>query len=162
MKKTILMAWINIILSAVLFCIVSCEKPEINPEQSDEPTTSSDTSSTDKIVGTWVKCGGTFASNEEPNCLWESSRDTITFSEDGIFQYITGNYNEGEHHVEEFYFEYMKHYLILYNNPSSYAHRTYHIKFNDEGTQLKIFSWNFYNSSVHTSELCNVCFKKVY
>ncbi len=161
MKKTILMAWINIILSAVLFCIVSCEKPEINPEQSDEPTTSSDTSSTDKIVGTWVKCGGTFASNEEPNCLWESSRDTIIFSEDGIFQYITGNYNEGEHHVEEFYFEYMKHYLILYNNPSSYAHRTYHIKFNDEGTQLKIFSWNFYNSSVHTSELCNVCFKKV-
>lgn len=161
MKKKILIISISIAMSAVLFCIVSCEKPEIKPEQTGEPTTSSDTFSTDKIVGTWVKCGVTFASNQEPDCLWESSRDTITFSEDGKFQYITGNYNEGEHHVEEFYFEYMKNYLILYNNPSSYAHQPYHIKFNDEGTQLKIFSWNFYNSSVHTLELCNVCFKKV-
>ena len=161
MKKKILIISISVVMLAVLFCIISCERPEIKPEQIDVPTTSSDTLSTDKIVGTWVKCGATFASNQEPNCLWESSRDTITFSEDGKFQYITGNYNEGEHHVEEFYFEYMKNFLILYNNPSSYAHKPYHIKFNEEGTQLKIYSWNFYNSSVHTLELCNVCFKKI-
>ena len=90
MKKKIFTVCINSILFAVLFCMISCERPEIKPEQADEPTTSSGTLSTDKIVGTWVKCGVSFASNEEPDCMWRAPVIPLHFRKTEIFNISQG------------------------------------------------------------------------
>ena len=57
MKKIKSIECLTLLLLAVLFCTVSCERPEIKPDQQDTPEEVSVTTNADRFVGTWVSLG---------------------------------------------------------------------------------------------------------
>ena len=78
MKKRTNAVRTSLLLMAVLFCLVTCERTEIKPEVTDSseiPNVNTNTSPADRLVGTWVRYNETW-------------KDTLRFSENGTMRII--------------------------------------------------------------------------
>lgn len=137
------------LLLTVIFCIVSCERPEIKPEQSDTLEELSATTPADRFVGTWVR-------------YWNSERkDTLRFSNDGIFVYSLGEYlSDGSVYTDEYYYECSDNFLFYYKDPSSYGFDTHYIKFYDDNTAFTLYNFTLYPGP-DVTVVYNVTYKKI-
>lgn len=149
MKKIKGIERLTSLLLAVIFCTVSCERPEIKPEQQDTIEEVAVITPADRFVGTWVR-------------YWESNtKDTLRFSNDGIFVYSLGNYNsDGSVYTDEYYYECSDNFLFYYKDPSSYGFDTHYIKFYDDNTAFTLYNFTLY-PGVEPAVVYNVTYKKI-
>ncbi len=140
MKKIYL--WVVIAMIMLSTFPVSCEKPEIKPEQ--EASSEQEANTSYSIVGTWVLCGITYEYNAIPGIVGQEFKDTIKFYPDGNYVYIRGDYYEdGSSFVDNHFYEYTKRYLVLYDSDYDYDYsfRYHEIAFMEDGTQLLLYDW---------------------
>jgi len=149
MEKIKSIVCIASLLLAVVFCTVSCERPEIKPEQQDIPEEVPVTTPDDRFVGTWVR-------------YWESdTKDTLRFSNDGIFVYSLGDYNsDGSAYTDEYYYECSDNFLFYYKDLSSYGFQTHYIKFYDNNTAFTLYNFTLY-PGVQPDISYDVTYKKI-
>jgi hypothetical protein len=149
MEKIKSIVCLTSLLLAVMFCTVSCERPEIKPEQQDNPEDVSVTTNADRFVGTWVR-------------YWSSDhKDTLRFSNNGIFVYSLGEYNsDGSVYKDEYYYECSNNFLFYYKDPSSYGFDTHFIKFYDGDTAFTLYNFTLY-PGVEPAVVYNVTYKKI-
>lgn len=160
MKKNTIILGIILFTLVALFCTISCER-EVEPESQIPLTEETNLLSSNNIIGTWVKCGATFVSNEEPDCIWDTSKDTIVFTEDGKFFFIRGDYYaDSTSYVDSRYYENTNSFLILLENADDYTNRVFPIKFCENNTQLKIYNWSGFPPS-WIDDPIKVCFRKI-
>ena len=149
MKKVKSIVCLTSLFLAVLFCMASCERTEIKPEQQDTIEDVSVTTPADRLVGTWVR-------------YWESdTKDTLRFSNDGIFVYSLGNYNsDGSVYTDEYYYECSDNFLFYYKDPSSYGFGTHYINFYQDNTVFKIHNFTLYPGP-EVTVVYDVTYKKI-
>lgn len=134
-------------LLTVLFCAVSCERPEIKPDHSDSSDEVPVTLSSDRLVGTWVR-------------YWDSDiKDTLRISNDGTFVYTLGDFY-GSTYTKDYFYESTDNYLIDFNNPSDFRHQVHYLEFYDENTVLTLHNFSFY-PGFEPSVIYSVAFKKI-
>lgn len=152
MKKIKNIEFLTFSWLAVIFCMLSCERPEIKPEYPETPEINEDASNpspSDRFVGTWVR-------------YWNSDiNDTLKFTENGIFVYSLGEYNsDGSVYTDEYYYECSDNFLFYYKNPSSYGFDTHYIEFNEDNTILKFNNFTLYPGP-QVTVIYNIYFKKI-
>ena len=149
MKRTKSIVRLISLLLAVLFYTVSCERPEIKPEQQDTSEETPVTTPADRFVGTWVR-------------YWNSDhKDTLRFSNDGNFVYSLGGYNsDGSVYTDEYYYECSDNFLFYYKNPSGYGFDTHYIKFYDNNTAFTLYNFTLY-PGVQPAISDDVTYKKI-
>ena len=140
-----------IILTAMFFCLISCERPEIKPDDYEENDISqtSVTSPADRFVGTWVRYN-------------ETRKDTLRFSENGTMIYTLGDYHaDGSVYIDQYFYECTNNYLINYNNNDirDYLPQFHLVEFNEDNTLLKIGTFTFL--PVDVGVVYSVLFKKI-
>ena len=161
MKKNTNIITISLFSLVAMFCTLSCERTEPKPEPQIQPTEDNNLLPSNKIVGTWVKCGATFALNEDPYCIWDTSKDTIVFTDDGRFFFIRGDYyEEDSSYVDARYYENTDTFLVLFENANDYKNTVLPIKFCEDNTQLKIYNWSGFPPS-WIDDPIKVCFRKI-
>ena len=140
----------TMLLFAFLFCIVSCERPEIKPEQSESLETASVTSISDWLVGTWVR-------------YWDSSdKDTLRFSDNGTLEYSLCDFpNYGLLYTMNYFYECTDNYLISYFDLSDYYHIPNYIEFTEDHTVILLHNFIFHPGSVEGTMSYDVYFKKI-
>lgn len=149
MKKVKSIVSLTSLFLAVIFCTVSCERPEIKPEQQDTIEEVSVTTPANRFVGTWVR-------------YWESeTKDTLRFSNEGIFVYSLGEYfSDGSVYTDEYLYECSDNFLFYYKDPSSYVFDTHYIKFYDDNTAFTLYNFTLC-PGVHPDIIYNITYKKI-
>lgn len=149
MNKTKNRDYITFFLQIVLFCTVSCERPEIEPEQPVSPEEVSETAPADRFVGTWVR-------------YWDSYyKDTLRFSKEGIFVYSLGDYpSNGSIYTDEYYYESSDNFLFYYKDPFGHGHDTHYVKFYDGDTAFTLYNFTLY-PGFEPAVIYNVTYKKI-
>ena len=147
-KKNIIR--ITIMLMIVLCCTTTCERPEIKPEAFENPAVSNtitNHSLADKLVGSWVR-------------YWEGRRDTLRFSDDGLFVYTLGDFLEnGNVYTDQYYYDCTNHFLINFKDSSDYIHQVHYIQFYEGDTLFKLGNFTFLPVDVEV--VYDVLFKKI-
>lgn len=153
MKKTYYIVSITFVLMSVLFCVNSCERPEIKPGESEVPTSPTSASVSypaDWLIGTWVQYS-------------ETEKDTLRFSQDGTLVYTLGDfYSVGEDYTKEYLYECTDNYLIIFNNLSDWNHGTCYIEFTEDRTICLIHDFNILHPGAVEGTTCfSMYFKKI-
>lgn len=151
MKNNRRIGIVAIILLSHIICLISCERTEIKPEVSGTsviPDAATNISPADRLVGTWVR-------------YWDSNiHDTLKFSADGTFVYISGNYfSNGDSYIKDYYYECTDNYLIRFNNPSDIIHQTHFLEFYYNETVFTLHNFTFIPVGIDLSY--SVTFKKI-
>lgn len=152
MKKRTNAVRTSLLLMAVLFCLVTCERTEIKPEVTDSseiPNVNTNTSPADRLVGTWVRYNETW-------------KDTLRFSENGTMIYTLGDYHsDGSLYIDQYFYECTDNYLINYNNNGvhDYSPQLHYVEFNEDNTLLELGTFNFL--PVDVAVVYSVLFKKI-
>ncbi len=156
MKKVFFLFVVMAVFSSFPF---SCEKPEIEPIQDAQSV--QETDAFPSIIGSWVLCGITYEYNAIPSIM-EDFKDTVTFTPDGDFVYVCGDYYEdGSSRVYDHFYEYTKRYLVLFdsNNEYDYHFGFYEFALIENGRQLLVFNWSSPRSN--SGILSNCRFRKI-
>lgn len=138
-----------VILLALVFCMISCERTEIKPETSGtsgNPDAITNTSPSDRLVGTWVR-------------YWDSDRrDTLKFYNDGVFVYTLGEDNANPY-IDQYFYECTNNFLLNFKDFSNYYHETHYIKFYEDNTLLELGNFTFL--PVDVDVVYSVLFRKI-
>ena len=147
MKKNKNIICIIILLFVALSYTTSCERNEIKPEQTDTPADVAVTTSSDKLVGTWVR-------------YWDTDiKDTLTFSDDGTFVYTLGDFY-GSTYTKDYYYENTGNYLIDFEDFEDFRHQTHYLEFYDENNVFTLHNFSFF-PGIEPSVVYSVVFKKI-
>ena len=137
-----------LILIVSIFSMISCERPVIEPEvpdTSENPDAITNILPADRFVGTWVRYN-------------ETRKDTLRFSDEGVFVYTLGEDN-GNIYTDQYFYESTDNFLLLFKDFSNYNHETHYIEFKESNTLLKIGNFTFL--PVDVDVVYSVQFKKI-